>query len=342
MKVLSPFGLLQLKYIYYAIEIFSLMVVVLVFFIFFILAYKNRVFNTRRKIKSILEEWLMEIILEENVDFNKPLNIPVNIKYLLRKKLAKKVLLHELVKLKKSLSGIPGDNVQKLYEQFHLDALSRQRIGSARWHFKVKGIQDMAIMNQHSESLAILNLTNFKHSIVRMEAQTALVRLQKYKGLNFLNNLTYPLTEWHQVNLLRLLSHQPIASVHGISIWLQSCNASVVQFTLKLIGEQHAEEFCEEVVNLLYDNNINVRRCAILCLGEILSDRAVEGLKKHFPKEKSKELKMCIISQLEKADAQSTFKFFIDMQLDKDADIKLVSHNIILNLIKDKRSILAA
>ena len=284
----------------------------------------------------------MEIILEENGDPNKPFNISAHIKYLLKKKLAKKVLLHEFIKLKKSLSGVPGDNVQKLYEQLGLNELSRARMNSKKWHLKAKGIQELAIMNQISYSPAILSLTNHKHPMVRMEAQTAMVHLHKYKGLDFFNNCTYPVTEWHQVNLLHLLSHQPVARVHGISNWLQSDNNTVVQFTLKLIGEQNAEEFCEEVVNLLYNNNLDVRRCAILCLGEILSDQAIEGLKKHFSKEKSKELKLCIISQLQKADAESTFKFFIDLQLNKDAEIKLVSHNIILNLIKDKRPILAA
>jgi hypothetical protein len=197
-------------------------------------------------------------------------------------------------------------------------------------------------MNQYCESVSILNLTNHSHPIVRMEAQTAIVHLQKYKGLSFLNTLTYPLTEWHQVNLLQLLAQQPLVSVPGISNWLQSCNASVVQFALKLIGEQHAEEFCGEVINLLYDNNINVRRCAILCLGEILSGEAIDALKKHFPNEKIKELKLCIISQLQKSNMESEFQFFLDLQLNKDTDIKLASHNTILDLLKNRRPFLAA
>lgn len=342
MKSLLPFSsFIKLKYLYITIDLFSLTLFILIFYILFILVRKNRILNKRRSINLILEEWITEIILEER-KVNQVFDVPEKIQQLLKQKLAKEVLLQELIKLKKSLSGVPGNNAQKLYEQLRLDQLSRQRLSSKRWHIKAQGIQELAIMNQHSNSSDILRLTNNKHPMLRMEAQTALVRLQKYKGLNFFNTLTYPLSEWHQVNLLQLLSNLPVTHVHGISDWLQSCISSVVQFALKLIGEQHAEEFCDEVIKCLGDFDIGVRRCAILCLGEILLGYAIEALKKHFPKEENKELQLCIISQLQKTGAQSEIKFLIDLQLIEDSDIKLASENTILYLLKNKKSFVAA
>lgn len=284
----------------------------------------------------------MEIVLEESDSSAEPFKVPKKIRVLLKKKLSKKVLLEELIKLKASLSGIPGENVQKLYEQLGLDALSRHQMNSRRWYIKVKGIQELAVMNQYAASLSILNLTNHRHSLVRMEAQTALVRLQKYKGLSFLNMLNYTLSEWHQINLLQLLSHHPVAGVNGISNWLHSCNASVVQFTLRLIGELHAEEFCEEAIRCLEDNDILVRKSAIMCLGEILSTAAIEALKKHFSSEKNQELRLCIMNQVLKTGSESELKFFIDLHLNEDAEIRQASQNTILYLLKNKNSIVAA
>lgn len=342
MKVLFPFRSLILKFLYISIGFVGVVIFILIIYILFILIRKNRIFSKRKTITQLLEEWLMEIILEEPGSAGYVFNILPRIQQLLKKKLAKKVLLEELIKLKKSLSGIPGSNVQRLYEQLHLDMISRKRMSSKKWHIKVQGIQELAIMNQYADGSEILSLTNHDHPMVRMEAQTAMVRLKKYKGLNFLNSLSFPITDWHQMNLLQLLSNQPVTPVHGIRNWLQSSNSSVVQFSLKLIGEQHAEEFCDEVINCLDDFDVSVRRCAIVCLGEILSVLAVEALKKHFHTEENKELQLCIISQLKKTGTESEFKFFINLQLNEDADIKLASHNTILYLLKNKRSFAAA
>lgn len=343
MKALFQFrSFFQFKYLYISIYLISFIIIVLICYILFILVRKNRIFNKRKTIILLLEEWLMEIILEEPDNPRHVFTIPAKTRQLFKKKLAKKVLLQELIKLKKSLSGIPGNNVQKLYEQLRLDVLSRQKMSSKKWHIKVQGIQELAIMNQHTDGSNILSLTNHSHPIVRMEAQTAMVRLKKYKGLNFLNTLSFPITDWHQMNLLQLLASQPVTPVNGIKNWLQSSNTSVVQFSLKLIGEQHAEEFCDEVINCLDDFDINVRTSAILCLGEILSISAVEALKKHFYLEENKELQLCIINQLQKTGAASEFQFFINLQLNEDADIKLASHNTILHLLQNKRLFAAA
>jgi hypothetical protein len=74
----------------------------------------------------------------------------------------------------------------------------------------------------------------------------------------------------------------------------------------------------------------------------MLSPSAIEALKKHFPIEQNKELKLLIISQLRKTGAESEFKFFIDLQLNEDPEIKLASQNTILYLSKNKNSFVAA
>lgn len=229
MKVSFSFRpFIQLEHLYITIDFFSIIIFILIFFILFILIRKNRISNKQKAVRGILEEWIMKIVLEEPDNADHIFDIPDWIALLLKNKLAKNVLLQELIKLKKSLSGVSGNNVRKIYEQLRLDELSRQRMRSKKWHLKAQGIQELAIMNQHTDGSNILSLTNHKHPMVRMEAQTAMVRLKKYKGLNFFNTLSYPITEWQQVNLLQLLVNQPVAPVHAINNWLQSSNAPVL------------------------------------------------------------------------------------------------------------------
>ncbi|MEP7109077.1 MAG: HEAT repeat domain-containing protein [Ferruginibacter sp.] len=299
-----------------------------------ILLGKKRILIKTGLIASQLEEWLMDVILENNSEINHVFLIPREIKLLLQSKFARSILLGELITLKKSLSGNSGDNLEKIYNQLNLKEISLKRLTSKLWHVKAKGIQELAIMNQHSNNAIILELTNHQDHMVRMEAQTALVRLRGYKGLQFFDNLTYPLSEWHQLNLLSLLAHQPITGENGIFNWLHSSNVSVLQFSLKLIGEQHAMEFHEEVVKCLSHPNEIVRREAILCLAQMPSNAAAEELNRQFTVEPEKNLRVCIINEFRRTGSDLDLPFLQTLQHDEDVDIKLAANKTVLYLQK--------
>ena len=326
---------MRAEYLYLAIIFFSFIALILVISMLLIVLSKKGLQMRRRSISNQLEPWIMDIILEDTGASTHTFLLPDDISLLLEKKLARKVLLRELMKIKKSLSGVSGDNIEKLYNQLNLQEISLQRITSKFWHVKAKGIQELATMNQHVNHEMIFDLTNDKDHMVRMEAQTAMVRLQGYHGLQFFNTLTYPLTEWHQVNILYLLANQPITENTGVVNWLNSPNASVVQFSLKLISEQHAIEFYDDVVKCLEHPDENVRKQAILCLGQIPSSAAATELNAHFKNEDNKNLRICIINEFIKIGAGEDISFLKDLQHADDVDIKLAANRTVLHLQKN-------
>ena len=135
----------------------------------------------------------MDVILENDVAPNHIFPIPPGIALLLNSQLAKKVLLRELMKLKKSLRGIAGSNLEKVYHQLKLQEISVKRLNSKLWHIKARGIQELAIMNQHAYHDRIFELTNHPNNLVRLEAQISIVRLEGFSGLQFFDTLSYPL-----------------------------------------------------------------------------------------------------------------------------------------------------
>ena len=323
---------MRTEYLYLAIIFFTFITLVLVISMALILLRKKNILRKRKLLANYLEEWVMNVILENNIEANHVFSIPNYLQFLLQGKLAKKVLLRELMKAKKSLSGNSGDNLVKIYNQLNLQEISLRRVASKLWHIKVKGIQELAIMNQHSNHEKIFELTNHKDYMVRMEAQTAMVRLQGYKGLQFFDNLSYQLTEWHQLNLLSLLAHLPVTTENGIYNWLNSSNASVVQFSLKLIAEQHAIEYYDEVVKCLSHPNLIVRREAILCLGQMPSNEAAAKLNRRFFAEPDKNIRLCIINEFMKTGSEKDLQFLQTLQHVKDADIKLAANKTVLHL----------
>ncbi|MBC7887002.1 MAG: HEAT repeat domain-containing protein [Ferruginibacter sp.] len=325
---------MRVEYLYWAMIFFSLVSLVLIVSMAVIVLSKKNIIKKRSIITGQLEDWVMDVALENNSGANHVFLVPMNTELLLKGRLAGKVLLRLLIKLKKSLSGKSGENLGTIYNQLNLEQISLKRLQGKLWHVKAKGIQELAIMNQHAYHEQIFELAQHKDPMVRMEAQTAMVRLQGYKGLQFFDQLTYPISEWHQVNLLHLLANQPITGDSGIFNWLNSPNATLVQFSLKLIGEQHAAEFQDEVIKCLVHPNAIVRMQAILCLGQIASDSAAPELRKHYIAEPDKNLQLCIINEFMKMGSQHDLPFLQNLQHAADADIKLAADKTVLYLQK--------
>ncbi|MDO9376285.1 MAG: hypothetical protein Q7T76_17810 [Ferruginibacter sp.] len=323
---------MRLEYLHLAIIVFSFIALILVVSMLLIMLRKRAITRARKSIANQLEPWIMDIILENAPLDSENFPVPANISLLLERKLARKVLLRELVKVKRSLSGVSGENLEKLFSQLELQEISLHRTTSKRWHVKSKGIQELGTMNHQASYERILELTNNEDLMVRMEAQTAMVRLRGYKGLEFFNTLTYPLSEWHQVNILHLLAHQPVSEQVGILDWLNSTNPSVVQFALKLIAEQHAGEFYQQVLACLDSPYEIVRKEAILCLGQVPSMTTIAELTAHFNKEDNKNLRLCIIKEFAGNGSEEDIAFLKTLQQVEDVDIKLAASKSLLQL----------
>lgn len=332
--LLDKVAFMRAEYLYVAIIVFVFIALLMVMSILLIILNKKARLKIKGWISAQLEPWVMDIILESNDDERYVFYMPAKIKILLQGDAAKRILLKEMVTVKKSLSGASGHNLEKLYKQLNLQDISLKRIASKHWHIKARGIQELAIMNQQVNSDRLFKLTNDKGPMVRMEAQTAMVRLRGYKGLQFFDNLTYPLSEWHQLNLLYLLGNQPIVAENGIFNWLQSSNATVVEFSLKLIAEQHAIEFHDEVVKCLSHPSDVVRKAAIRCLGQMPSNEAATALHKLYATETDKNVRLCIIKELMQTGSGEDFPLLQILQQDEDVDIKLAANKTVLYLRK--------
>jgi len=326
--VFNNLAIVWARYLYLGILFFAAVTFFLILSIFFALIYKNRLLKRRKSIISKLEIWMTEIILEpeRSTDFN----LPDEISKILEKPFAKKVLLREMMKVKRSLHGTSAHNLEMLYHQLHLYKISIKRTISKKSHVKAQGLQELTMMKKHNLHAIVFSYTNHKDIMVRMEAQTALVRLQGFKALYFFDTLTYPLSEWHQLNLLHLLSSQSIPDKTDVLKWLRSSNSSVVHFTLKLIIEQHAEEYYNEVINCLQHKDEGVRLKAILYLGQMASFDTHAFLQPHYIIETNKNIRLCIIDQLHGNRSRDNFLFLKNLQDSSDADVKLAADKAVL------------
>lgn len=166
-----------------------------------------------------------------------------------------------------------------------------------------------------------------------MEVQAGLVQYWGAKGLRFLTHLTYPLTEWQQQKLLHFLLQQTSLQDLPVKKWMASSNASVVQFALKFIGEQHDLRYYSEVVNCLSHANEAVRLQAITCLERIATEGTTEMLALHFTNS-SKNCQVAILNVLQNIGTAGDLYFLRDCAAINDAAIKLAAVRAIAEIGK--------
>lgn len=289
-----------LPYQYLLATTFVFATVVLIMLLFILLFLRQYHHRQKRKVqlRSLFSDLIAGIAICESEEECKETLHPFldSQKPRLQKHFTRRILLREIVKTKDSVSGIAAENLQWLYETLKLDIDSLQRFSSGKWYRKASAIQHLAEMQQSKHLVKIYRETNNANTFIRTEAQIAVVKLTGFKGLRFLNIITYPISQWQQLSLIHHLQQsEPDAA--QISPWLSSKNDTVVAFALRLVGIYKCFELYQEVIACLEHTSPVVRLQALQAAKEIYEDTTLPVLLHHFGAA-SKEEQLAILDML--------------------------------------------
>jgi hypothetical protein len=233
-------------------------------------------------IKKQLDPLLSSILIEDSMASKK---IIAKMASIIHEPIAKQLCIDELIQCKQNYSGEAGEKMVQLYKDLDLKQLSLNKIKSKKtWFSKARGIQELYMMEQRDCYESILQYANSKDEFVRMEAQIGILHLIGFKGLDFLDFVSYPLTEWQQLKLLEQLKLFPEKSeLHfKISEWLNSKNETVVVFALRLIEEYQQLGLTTDIQTSLYHTNIKVRTQALKTLIGLETNETPKILLEYF------------------------------------------------------------
>jgi len=277
--------------------IFFLIVTAILVSVTYIYLYiDKKKFFFERKISQSLEVWITQAILSEE---SEQFDIPDDFKRLLQLPAARSFVMKELVNTKKSLTGAAADNIDILYATLGLKKDSIAKLHSRRWYEKAKGIQELYVMNQNDALISIYRNTNNKNELVRMEAQIGIIHLAGFKGLRFLNILTYPIPDWQQIKLLDQLSQVKFENMKQLPSWLQSSNEYVVLFALRLAETYLQLHLHKQVAACLQHANERVRTQAIRTLIAIADDNeTATTLTQHYQQETDSKVRSYLLNVL--------------------------------------------
>lgn len=312
----------------YAVLLFCTAIAVLILFMLFTLVRRNKRQLRRKKLYADMQDWIGMIVLDEEKLPNTPFEIPEDIAVLLKKRFNRRVVMRLLVDLKRQISGSAGDNLVRLYMQLRLSETSLHKLDSRFWHVVIRGIQELSIMEQVEHSERIFKLTNNHNKYIRMEAQTALVKLYSYKGLSFLDTLSQPMSDWQQLMLTDLLQHHPIQLAPDLEPWLQSQNNSVVTLALKLVASLQDQRYEEQVRKLLHHDCGQVRMAALHAFRELAMGWEINELERCFLSS-GKRMQVAIVRMIESASQEVPTSLIITLQQTNDAEVKFLLQRLL-------------
>ncbi len=267
------------------------------------------------------------------IEANKP-NISERLKRLLPDRHFRLILTAKLVRAKRNMSGVASENLTQLFRQLKLDKRALMMLDDSSWYMQASAIQQLSTMELSEYKEKIFEYINHKRALVRIEAQNAVLKFYGFEGLRFLDQVSYPITEWQQIKLLDELSHLPPENFTGFDIWLNSENVSVVIFALKLVRIYQKFEPYDQVLECLKHANPEVRRQAIHVLQDLPNDQTASVLISIFPDETARN-RIAILRVLESVSTGSDISFLLGLLDDSSNEIKVSSARTLASLGND-------
>jgi hypothetical protein len=176
---------------------------------------------------------------------------------------------------------------------------------------------------------------------VRIEAQTAVLQWYGFKGLRFLDVVSYPITEFQQLKLLELLRQLHFAELPKLKTWLTSANDTVVNFALKIAEHYKQGQVMNEAEQCLLHKDEKVRVQAVKTLVAIANDSTATLLTSAYTAERYTN-KLNILTQLSKI-AGDEQRDFLVAQLDEGhVYLKLAAARVLAQCTSEGMGILEA
>lgn len=204
-------------------------------------------------------------------------------------RLAKQVMTDQLIGLKKSLIGSAAETLTTVFKKLQLNIFSSRKVESTSWPVRAQGIFELAQMDDRESFEKIKLNLHAKNVTVREEAFMALVKLDKYNALQFLNEYQAPLSQWMEMRIHQHLFNSDKRKLPDFSQWFNHPNPDVALFALNMTKQFRQLNSVQKLIALLEDSNESKVGLAIDTLGDLDAHEAATPLSDSVTKFWNKE-----------------------------------------------------
>ena len=147
----------------------------------------------------------------------------------------KQVLIDQIIGLNKKMKGDFKDKLKTIYHKLDLHNNSAAKIKHSKWHIVAKGLVEITEMDLAEYLQDVKKLADSSNFQVRSLAVSALLDLSQKSDLSFLRDQSYPLSDWQQMNFLRIIKYVSPQRSLKIEMLFESKNPSIRVFAIKLV-----------------------------------------------------------------------------------------------------------
>jgi hypothetical protein len=241
----------------------------------------------------------------------------------------REILIDEIRVYHANFTGFTADVLKELFVRLKLYKYTQKKLKSRLWEVQIEGIREVAQFWLYDYDSLVFALTDHEHEIVRMEAQTAYVRLNKEHPFKFLDHMRGRILPWHQLILFEIITKAQQVKIPSFSKWLNSSNDSIIIFCLKLISHYQQLDAIGELIRLLKHPSEEIRKMSVMVLGKLEAEFVEEELL-HIYHQETLKVKVEILTSIGRISSGNYLDFLKDC-LDADFfEIRMTAMKAIL------------
>jgi len=287
---------------------------------------KNKL-SKKQELAPVISKFLFyEGDASSKSEHNEYIVLKVEIRELLREQKNRQILAEVLLELQKDVSGETLIRLQSLYKSLGLHEDAYKKLKSWRWEVVSKGILELTRMRVEEAYGFITPFINHKRSVVRKQAEIAVVSLRQEGIKHFLDSSRYSVSEWQQLKLLEVIRNFKNFDPPRFRQWLVSSNPDVVLFSLRLIKYYDQNDAVNAILPLIKHKNNEVKIAALECIRQFGYEEALTHLKNIFF-QCVPDVKLLILDTIANLGSESDIPFLKSIET-KDRNFTIISKSL--------------
>jgi len=218
--------------------------------------------------------------LNTNIEKIKQLN-----KKYLQKKRHVHIVTDELLFLYHSFSGESKTNLWELYMKSGFLEYSEKKVKSLQWDISAQGVREVAEMRDERILPTLKKLSNSSNKLVQENVQLSLVKINGFRGLDFLSTVETPISDWQQINLIEVLKEYTNTPIPDFTIWLSSTEKTVILFAVRLIHQFKQIDRSNKLIPFLDYGDVKIKTEVIRTLVGFNKSEILDTLIKKYEQE---------------------------------------------------------
>ncbi|WP_271405943.1 hypothetical protein [Tenacibaculum soleae] len=205
------------------------------------------------------------------------------------------------VKVNRVVKFSKEEQFQEIFKYLGIKGVLKQKIKDKDWYIKAKAIWLSYEFELEGNLQMIIPYRDVENTLVRREAQIALVSFIGWKSLVFFPYVTRPMSLWQQIRIIEKLEETTNKlDLQYLDKALLSKNEKVKELLIRIIKNFKLEQYKYYIIDQLFSDNTRLVDVAFETLKNLeITKKEIKGIKSRFLEKTIENQRMDIFNYLD-------------------------------------------